>query len=104
MPLGHHYPMSNRSGFRTADKILAGERSAVGCLAIYRRFTRQKHERARQRHDARSQGSTAHRLTIGAVAYRRRFRIRFGLERHVAAMTASIDFHGIPAGAGQSRS
>ena len=43
--------------------------------------------------DDRSQWSAAHGLAVCAVANGRRFGIGFGLERHVAAVTASINFH-----------
>src|SRR5262245_11479580 len=74
--------------------------STIGGLSIFRRFAGQKHERAWMSNDDRSQWSAAHGLTVCAVANGRRFGIGFGLERHVAAVTASINFHdrfpGIP--------
>jgi hypothetical protein len=67
--------------------------STFGGLSIFRRFAGQKHERAWISNDDRSQWSAAHGLAICAVANGRRFGIGFGLERHVAAVTAPIDFH-----------
>ena len=74
-------------------KCLRADRSAVGCFPIHSWFARQQHERAWPRDNNCSQWSTAHRLTIGAVADRRRFRIGFSFKRHVATVTTSIDFH-----------
>src|SRR5262249_5210331 len=68
--------------------------SAVGSLSVFRRFARQEHERAWTRDNNCPQWSAAHCLTICAVANGRRFGIGFGLKRHVAAMAASINFHG----------
>jgi hypothetical protein len=74
--------------------------SAIGSLSIFCRFAGQEHERAWTSDNYRSQWSTAHCLAVCAVANGRRFGIGFGLERHVAAVTASINFHdrfpGIP--------
>jgi hypothetical protein len=74
--------------------------SAIGSLSIFCRFAGQEHERAWTSDNYRSQWSTAHCLAVCAVANGCRFRIGFGLERHVAAVTASINFHdrfpGIP--------
>src|SRR5207253_2185364 len=74
--------------------------STIGGLSIFRRFAGQKHERAWMSDDDRPQWSAAHGLAVCAVANGRRFGIGFGLERHVAAVTASINFHdrlpGIP--------
>jgi hypothetical protein len=67
--------------------------STIGGLSIFSRFAGQKHERAWMGDDDRSQWSAAHGLAVCAVANGRRFRIGFGLERHVAAVTASINFH-----------
>ena len=67
--------------------------STIGGLSIFRRFAGQKHERAWMSDDDRSQWSAAHGLAVCAVANGRRFGIGFGLERHVAAVTASINFH-----------
>src|SRR5262245_8752054 len=41
----------------------------------------------------RSQWSTTHYLAVCAVANGRGFGISFGLERHMAAVTATINFH-----------
>src|SRR6516164_11851179 len=46
--------------------------------------------------DDRSQWSAAHDLAVCAVANGRRFGIGFGLERHKAAVTASVDSHDMP--------
>jgi hypothetical protein len=74
--------------------------SAIGSLSIFCRFAGQEHERAWTSDNYRPQWSTAHCLAVCAVANGRRFGIGFGLERHVAAVTASINFHdrfpGIP--------
>jgi hypothetical protein len=74
--------------------------STIGGLSIFRRLAGQKHERAWMSDDDRSQWSAAHGLAVCAVANGHRFGIGFGLERHVAAVTASINFHdrfpGIP--------
>src|SRR5262249_36884638 len=67
--------------------------STIGGLSIFRGFAGQKHERSRIRDNDRSQWSAAHDLAVCAVANGRPFRIGFGLERHVAAVTASINFH-----------
>jgi len=40
-----------------------------------------------------ARNGAAHGLTVCAVANGRRFGIGFGVERHVAAVTASINFH-----------
>ena len=74
-------------------KCLRADRSAVGCFPIHSWFARQQHERAWPRDNNCSQWSTAHRLTIGAVADSRRFRIGFSFKRHVATVTTPIDFH-----------
>ena len=74
-------------------KTLQTDVSAIGDLSIFCRFTGQKHERAWASDNNRSQWSTAHCLAVCAVANGRRFGIGFGLERHVAAVTASINFH-----------
>jgi hypothetical protein len=42
--------------------------STIGGLSIFRRFARQKHERAWMSDDDRSQWSAAHGLAVGAVA------------------------------------
>jgi hypothetical protein len=74
--------------------------STIGGLSIFRRFAGQKHERSWMSDNDRSQWSAAHSLAVCAVANGRRFGIGFRLERHVAAVTASINFHdrfpGIP--------
>jgi hypothetical protein len=67
--------------------------SAIGDLSIFCRFTGQKHERAWASDNNRSQWSAAHCLAVCAVANGRGFGISFGLERHMAAVTASINFH-----------
>jgi len=67
--------------------------STIGGLSIFRRFAGQEHERAWTSGNDRSQRCTAHCLAVCAVANGRRFGIGFGLERHVAAVTASINFH-----------
>src|SRR4029453_587432 len=56
-------------------KCLRADHSAVGSLAVFRRLARQKYERTWPRANDRSQRSPTHRLAIGAVAERRRFRI-----------------------------
>jgi hypothetical protein len=43
-----------------------------------------------------SQWSAAHGLAVCAVANGRSFGIDFGLECHVAAVTASVNFHAVP--------
>jgi len=45
------------------------------------------------RHDDPRKWAPLNRLTIGAVADRRRSLSAFGFERHVTTVTASIDFH-----------
>jgi hypothetical protein len=67
--------------------------STIGRLSIFRQFAGQKHERPWISDDDRSQWSAAHGLAVCAVANGRRFGIGLGLERHVAAVTASINFH-----------
>src|SRR6266487_6316357 len=67
--------------------------STIGGLSIFRRFAGQKHERSWISDNDRSQWSAAHGLAVCAVANGRRFGIGVGLERHVAAVTASINFH-----------
>jgi hypothetical protein len=67
--------------------------SAIGSLSIFCRFAGQEHERAWTSDNYRSQWSAAHYLAVRAVANGRRFGIGFGLERHIAAVTASINFH-----------
>jgi hypothetical protein len=67
--------------------------STIGGLSIFRRFAGQEHERAWTSGNDRSQRCTAHCLAVCAVANGRHFGIGFGLERHVAAVTASINFH-----------
>jgi hypothetical protein len=67
--------------------------SAIGDLSIFCRFTGLKHERAWASDNNRSQRSAAHCLAVCAVANGRGFGISFGLERHMAAVTASINFH-----------
>jgi hypothetical protein len=79
---------------------LEADVSAIGRLSIFRRFAGEKLERSWISDDDRSQWSAAHGLAVCAVANGRRFGIGFGFERHVAAVTASINFHdrfpGIP--------
>jgi len=74
--------------------------STIGGLSIFRRFAGQEHERAWTTGNDRSQRCTAHCLTVRAVANGRRFGIGLRLERHMTAVTASINFHdrfpGIP--------
>ena len=67
--------------------------STIGGLSIFRRFAGQEHERAWTSGNDRSQWRAAQCLAICAVANGRRFGIGFGLERHVAAVIASINFH-----------
>ena len=67
--------------------------SAIGSLSIFCRFAGQEHEGTWTSDNYRSQWSTAHCLAVCAVANGRRFGIGFGLERHVSAVTASINFH-----------
>ncbi len=67
--------------------------STIGGLSIFRRFAGQNHERAWMSDNDRSQWSAAHGLAVCAVANGCRSGIGFGLERHVAAVTAPIDFH-----------
>jgi hypothetical protein len=74
-------------------KSLHTDVSTIGGLSIFRRLTGQKHERSWTSDNDRSQWSAAHDLAVCAVANSRRFGIGFGLERHVAAVTASINFH-----------
>ena len=70
--------------------------SAISGLSVFRRFTGKKRERPWLSDDDRSQWSAAHGLAVCAVANGRSFGIGFGLERHVAAVTASVDFHDMP--------
>jgi hypothetical protein len=74
-------------------ETLQADVSAIGGLSIFCRFAGEEHERAWTSDNDRSQRSTAHCLAVCAVANGRRFWIGFGLERHVTAVTASIDFH-----------
>src|SRR3954469_21359249 len=74
-------------------ETLRADVSAIGGFSIFRRLPGQKHQRAGTSDYDRPQRSAAHCLAICAVANRRRFRIGFGLERHVTAVTASIDSH-----------
>jgi hypothetical protein len=74
-------------------KSLHTDVSTIGGLSIFRRLTGQKHELSWTSDNDRSQWSAAHDLAVCAVANSRRFGIGFGLERHVAAVTASINFH-----------
>ncbi len=67
--------------------------STIGGLSIFRWFAGQNHERAWMSDNDRSQWSAAHGLAVCAVANGCRSGIGFGLERHVAAVTAPIDFH-----------
>jgi hypothetical protein len=67
--------------------------STIGGLSIFRRFAGQQHERAWMSDDYCSQWTATHGLAICAVANGRRFGIGFRLERNVAAVTASINFH-----------
>lgn len=81
-------------------KTLHADVSAIGGLSIFCRFAGEENERAWTSDNYRSQWSAAHCLAVRAVANGSRFRIGCGLERHVAAMAASINFHdrfpGIP--------
>src|SRR6516165_2862281 len=61
--------------------------STIGGLSILGRFAGQEHERSWTSGNDRSQRCTAHCLAVCAVANRRRFRIDFCLERHMAAVT-----------------
>ena len=72
---------------------LQADVSTIGGLSILRWFAGQKHERAWMSDDDRSQWSAAHGLAVRAVANGRRFGIGFGLERHIAAVTTSTNFH-----------
>src|SRR5262245_17079853 len=72
--------------------------STIGGLSIFRRFAGQEHERSWTSGNDRSQRCTAHCLAVCAVANSRRFGIGFGLEPHVAAVTASINFHVVSLG------
>jgi hypothetical protein len=74
-------------------KTLQTDVSAIGGLSIFCRLAGQEHERAWTSDNNRSQWSAAHCLAVCAVANGRRFGIGFGLERHVSAVTASINFH-----------
>ena len=74
-------------------KSLQTDVSAICGLSIFCRFAGQEHERAWTSDNNRSQWSAAHCLAVCAVANGRRFGIGFGLERHVSAVTASINFH-----------
>src|SRR5262245_42145135 len=74
-------------------KTLHTDVSAIGGLSIFCRFAGQEHERAWTSGNNRSQWSPAHCLAVCAVANGRHFRIGFSLERHVPAVTASINFH-----------
>jgi hypothetical protein len=67
--------------------------AAVGDLSIFCRFAGQERERSWTSDDNRSQWSAAHCLAVCAVANRRRFGISFCLERHISAVTASVNFH-----------
>jgi hypothetical protein len=67
--------------------------SAIGGLSIFCRFAGQEHERAWTSDNDSAPRSAAHCLAVCAVANGRRFGIGFGLERHVAAVTTSVDFH-----------
>jgi len=74
-------------------KSLHTDFAAIGGLSIFRRFTGPNYERSWTSDNNRSQWSAAHDLAVCAVANGRRFGIGFGFEHHVAAVTASIDFH-----------
>ena len=74
-------------------KSLHTDGSTIGGLSIFRRFTGRNHERSWTSDNDRSQWRAAHGLTVCAVANGRRFGIGFGVERHVAAVTASINLH-----------
>jgi hypothetical protein len=67
--------------------------SAIGDLSVFCRLTGQKHECAWTSDNNRSQRSAAHCLAVCAVANGRGFGISFRLERHMTAVTASINFH-----------
>jgi hypothetical protein len=96
----HRQPMSHRAPSRNEGRNLADGRFRYRQSSIFCRFAGQEHECAWLSDDDRSQWSAAHGLAVCAVANSRRFGIGFGLERHVAAVTASINFHdrfpGIP--------
>src|SRR5262245_62173175 len=77
----------------TRAETLQTDVSAIGSLSIFGRFAGQEHERAWTSDNYRPQWSTAHCLAVCAVANGRSLGIGFGLERHVAAVTASINFH-----------
>src|SRR6516225_4771675 len=91
--LAHRQSMSHRSASRSEGRSLQTDVSTIGGLSIFRRFAGQEHERAWTSGNDRSQRCTAHCLAVCAVANGRRFGIGFGLERHVAAVATSINFH-----------
>jgi hypothetical protein len=72
---------------------LQADVSTLGGFSIFRRLAGQKLERSWTSDNDRSQWSAAHGLAVCAVANGRRFGIGFGFERHVPAVTASINFH-----------
>jgi hypothetical protein len=67
--------------------------SAIGGLSIFCRFAREENERAWTSNNYCSQWSAAHYLAVCTVANGHGFGIGFGPERHVSAVTASINFH-----------
>jgi hypothetical protein len=79
---------------------LQADVSTIGGLSIFRRCAGQKLEPSWMSDNDRPQWSTAHSLAVRAVTNGRRFRVGFGFERYVPAVTASINFHnrfpGIP--------
>src|SRR5262249_51411390 len=77
--------------------------STIGSLSIFRWFAGQKRECAWMSCDDRSQWSAAHGLAVCAVANGRLLGIGLGLERHVAAVTASINIHDRSLGFRQNR-
>jgi len=72
---------------------LQADVSALGGFSIFRRFAGQKLERSWMSDNDRSHWSAAHGLAVCAVANGGRFGIGFGFERHVPAVTASVNFH-----------
>jgi hypothetical protein len=67
--------------------------AAVGDLSILCGFAGQERERSWTSDDNRPQWSAAHYLAVCAIANGRRFGISLCLERHMSAVTASINFH-----------
>jgi hypothetical protein len=92
-PLAYHRSTSRRAPSRSRAETLHAYVAAVGDLSIFCRFAGQERERSWTSDDNRSQWSAAHCLAVCAVANRRRFGISFCLERHISAVTASVNFH-----------